>query len=128
MQRRVVHFELPVGDPQRAGEFYRKAFGWSLMPMPEMDYTIVMSGPTSEESGPTEPGFINGGLNLRENAPGGAPCIVVDVDDLDDALSEVQAAGGEVVVERVPVGDMGGTAYVRDPEGNIIGLWQTLSG
>jgi uncharacterized protein len=26
---------------------------------------------------------------------------------------------------RTPVGAMGLTAYVRDPEGNIIGLWET---
>jgi uncharacterized protein len=26
---------------------------------------------------------------------------------------------------RTPVGAMGFTAYVRDPEGNVIGLWET---
>jgi len=25
---RVVHFELPADNPERAVEFYKKAFGW----------------------------------------------------------------------------------------------------
>ena len=55
MSCRVVHFEIPFDDGDRARAFYGDAFGW------EMDYTIVMTGPTDEQSGPTEPGFINGG-------------------------------------------------------------------
>ncbi|WP_424204801.1 VOC family protein [Sulfuricaulis sp.] len=27
---RVVHFELPADDPQRAVAFYEKAFGWTI--------------------------------------------------------------------------------------------------
>jgi predicted enzyme related to lactoylglutathione lyase len=41
MTGRVVHFELPYDDGERAQKFYSEAFGWSLMPMPDMQYTIV---------------------------------------------------------------------------------------
>jgi len=27
---RVVHFEIPVDDPERAGKFYANAFGWQI--------------------------------------------------------------------------------------------------
>jgi uncharacterized protein len=27
---KVVHFELPADDPQRAVAFYEKAFGWTI--------------------------------------------------------------------------------------------------
>ena len=60
MTGRVVHFEIPFDDGDRARSFYGDAFGWQIMQMPEMGYTIVMTGPTDQESGPTEPGFING--------------------------------------------------------------------
>ena len=33
--------------------------------------------------------------------------------------------GGSTVVPKQPVGAMGFTAYVKDPEGNVIGLWET---
>lgn len=28
MTSRVVHFEIPIDEPDRAGGFYRKVFGW----------------------------------------------------------------------------------------------------
>ena len=65
MSGRVVHFEVPFDDGDRARSFYKEAFGWQIMEMPEMGYTIVMTGP-SDDSGPTEPGFINGGMLSRE--------------------------------------------------------------
>ena len=41
MSGKVVHFEIPFDDGDRAGAFYEAAFGWTIMPMPDMGYTIV---------------------------------------------------------------------------------------
>jgi uncharacterized protein len=122
MSGRVVHFEIPHDDGDRARGFYEKAFGWQLMQIPEMDYTIVMSGPSNEQ-GPTEAGFINGGMMQRQE-PFKSPNIVIDVENLEDALKAVNDAGGSTVAEREPVGEMGFVAYFRDTEGNLIGLWE----
>ena len=126
MSGRVVHFEMPFDDADRARGFYAQAFGWQLMPMPEFEYTIVMSGPSGEQ-GPTEPGFINGGL-MQRKAPFTSPNIVIDVENLENALKAVNDAGGTTVLERMPVGDMGSVAYFRDTEGNLVGLWETAAG
>jgi hypothetical protein len=123
MSGRVVHFEIPVDDDDRARTFYEKVFDWQLMPLPEMGYTLVTSGPSGDQ-GPTEPGFINGGLMQRQD-PFTAPHIVIDVGNLEDALKAVNDAGGTTVAERQAVGDMGFTAYFRDSEGNLVGLWET---
>ena len=126
MTGKVVHFEIPFDDGDRARSFYGDVFGWQLMPLPEMDYTIVMTGPTDQESGPTEAGFINGGMFARSDEfPGKGPTVVIDVPGIDDALQKVTSAGGTVLSERTPVGEMGFSAYFRDPEGNLIGLWET---
>ena len=125
MSGRVVHFEIPHDDGDRARAFYEKAFGWQLMNMPDMGYTIVMSGPSSD-TGPTESGFINGGMMQREE-PFTAPNIVIDVDNLEAALKAVNDAGGTTVSERQTVGDMGFAAYFRDSEGNLIGLWENAA-
>jgi predicted enzyme related to lactoylglutathione lyase len=123
MSGRVVHFEIPFDNAERARAFYFAAFGWELTPMQGMDYTLVMTGPSGEQ-GPTEPGFINGGLGRRSgDLP--APTVVVDVDDLDAALVEIGELGGSTVSGRQEVGDMGYAAYVRDSEGNVLGLWET---
>jgi predicted enzyme related to lactoylglutathione lyase len=126
MSGKVVHFEIPFDDGDRARRFYSESFGWQLMPMPEMSYTIVMTGPSDPEKGPTEPGFINGGMFERsEQFPGKAPNIVIGVPSVDEALRKVESAGGTTVTERMPVGDMGFTGYFTDNEGNLIGLWET---
>jgi predicted enzyme related to lactoylglutathione lyase len=84
----------------------------------------VVSGPSGER-GPSEPGFINGGMLAREESAAPGPVVVLDVESIDAALATVERAGGANVVPKQPVGAMGFTAYVKDSEGNVIGLWET---
>jgi predicted enzyme related to lactoylglutathione lyase len=127
MSGRVVHFEIPYDDGDRARNFYKEIFDWQLVTMPEMGgYTLVTSGPSGDQ-GPTEPGFINGGMLSREQAATSGPVVVVDVTSIDESLEKISGLGGSVVAPKTPVGDMGFAAYVRDPEGNVIGLWETAS-
>lgn len=123
MSGRVVHFEIPFDDGDRAREFYAKAFGWNITHVPDMDYTLVSTGPTSQEQGPTEPGYIGGGMLQRSELTQG-PVITVDVDDIDATLAKVEQLGGKVVRPKAEVGQMGFSAYFNDPEGNLTGLWQ----
>jgi hypothetical protein len=125
MAGRVVHFEIAHDDADRARGFYSSVFGWQLMPLPEMGYTLAMSGPSGEQ-GPSEAGFINGGLMQRQEPFTGVN-IVIDVDNLEDALKAVDEAGGSTVAERQAVGDMGFVAYFRDTEGNLVGLWENAA-
>jgi predicted enzyme related to lactoylglutathione lyase len=122
MSGRVVHFEIPFDDEKRANEFYAEAFGWNIQELP--GYTLAASGPTTDQAAPAEAGFINGGLLARD--PGGAasPVIVVDVPDVDEALTRIEKLGGSTVAGKRAVGDFGFAAYFRDTEGNLMGLWQ----
>ena len=122
MSGRVVHFEIPFDDGDRGRAFYREAFGWEVAEMPGMDYTMVSTGPTAD-AGPNEPGFINGGMAQRGDSFT-APTVVVDVEDIDEALKKIESLGGATLLTKTPVGDMGFSAYFRDPEGNAVGLWQ----
>jgi predicted enzyme related to lactoylglutathione lyase len=123
MSGRVVHFELPADDEERARAFYAEAFGWNLAPMPEMSYTLITTTP-SGDAGPLEPGAINGGM-ARRGGPISMPVVTIEVDDVDGALATVERLGGKTVQGRNAVGEMGFTAYFEDPEGNVVGLWQT---
>ena len=125
MSGRIVHFEIPFDDAGRAHAFYEQAFGWSLTHLPEMNYTMVSTGPVSDQGMPIEPGFINGGMLDRSYNGGSGPTVVIDVDDLDAAIARVEELGGKVAVPRTQVGDMGWSAYVNDTEGNLMGLWQS---
>ncbi|HWH00376.1 MAG TPA: VOC family protein [Pilimelia sp.] len=123
MSGRVVHFEVPVDDAERARAFYGEAFGWQLQSMPQMSYTLVTTTP-SGDAGPMEPGAINGGMLARQG-PIQSPVIVIEVSDIDAALARVEQLGGRTALGRQAVGDMGFSAYVHDTEGNLIGLWQS---
>ena len=124
MSGRVVHFEIPFDDAERARGFYKDLFGWQIQEMPGMDYTIVSTGPSGEQ-GPTEAGYIGGGMLARQQAATSGPVLVVDVDSIDDTLQRIGGMGGSTVVGKTPVGEMGFAAYFTDPEGNVIGLWET---
>src|SRR2546422_838879 len=62
MPGKVVHFELPADNVERAKTFYMKAFGWEINQYPGMQYHMVGTTPSNQQGMPTEPGTINGGL------------------------------------------------------------------
>jgi predicted enzyme related to lactoylglutathione lyase len=124
---KVVHFEIPFDQPERAQKFYQQAFQWQVLPMPEMSYHMVTTTPSGEDFRPKEPGAINGGLFQREGALK-TPVLVIGVDEIKAAVERVKAAGGKIVKDPYKVGDMGVVAYFQDPEGNVLGLWQNLPG
>jgi uncharacterized protein len=125
MSGRVVHFELPADNVERARSFYQKTFQWEMQPMPEMSYTMVQTTPVDENRMPKDPGAINGGIAARgAGTPVRAPVITIAVEDIDGALQLIGKNGGKAVQGKQPIGPMGFTAYFQDPEGNVVGLWQ----
>ena len=126
---KVVHFEIPAEDIERAKSLYGSVFGWDLatMPMPGGgDYTSVVTTPVDEATQlPTEPGAINGGMFARSEQLPASPVITIDVESIDDTLRAVEASGGATVAPRTAIPGMGAFAYFKDPEGNVMGLWET---
>lgn len=120
---KVVHFEIPADDLERARNFYESIFGWKMDTMEGMDYILIGTTPMDENHMPEEPGAINGGMMKRQR-PITSPVITINVEDIEAALKKVKKMGGEAVRGKMPVADMGYAAYFKDTEGNIIGLWQ----
>ncbi|MGD0765320.1 MAG: VOC family protein [Dehalococcoidia bacterium] len=120
---RIIHFEVPADDPERAARFYKSVFGWEIEKWNgPMDYWMVTTGPESE------PG-INGGIMRRMGSvDGGSPTAyvcTVDVDSLDAYVANVETNGGSVVAPKMAVPGIGWMAYCKDPEGNQFGLMQS---
>lgn len=123
MSGKVVHFEVPYDDKDRARRFYSEVFGWEIEDLPDLHYALVRTGPTGEDGFPSEKGYVGGGMVKRES-PTDRPMIIIDVEDIDTALASIGERGGMTVLGRQPVGEMGWAAYFRDVEGNLMGLWQ----
>ncbi len=115
---RVVHFEIPADDPQRASRFYSKVFGWKLDKWEgPMEYWMVTTGD------PAAPG-INGGLMKRRH-PGQPVVNTLDVPSVDEYVAAVEKQGGKVVVPKMAIPGVGWLAYCTDTEGNIFGMMQS---
>ena len=43
MPDKIVHFEIPVNDVERARKFYSECFGWKFTkaPMPGLEYWLI---------------------------------------------------------------------------------------
>ncbi len=124
MKAKVSHFEIPAAKVDRARKFYTDVFGWEIAPVPEMEYNIVRTVKTDDKGMIQELGAINGGM-MKRMAEVKHPVITIEVDDIDEALREVASHGGKITVKKMPVGDIGFSAYFKDPEGNIMGLFQS---
>ncbi|MEV4988064.1 VOC family protein [Pseudarthrobacter sp. LMD1-1-1.1] len=121
----VVHFEIPADDQERARKFYRDALGWRIEPVPGMDYNMVITTDMDDAGQSTTPGAINGGMMAREGQIT-SPVITIDVPDIDSTLKSVEESGGSVLIPKNEVPGMGYTAYFKDSEGNVMGLWENL--
>jgi predicted enzyme related to lactoylglutathione lyase len=120
---RVVHFEIPAENLERAKKFYGENFGWTLNQLgPETgNYVLVQTGPTDEKGMPQDKAFINGGLMKREPSAS-SPVLVIAVDDTDATVERVKKSGGKLVGEILDIPNVGRYARVQDTEGNVIGV------
>jgi len=114
---RVIHFELPADQPERAVRFYENAFGWKIEKWDgPTDYWLVSTG--NQEA----PG-IDGAITRREQPIIGT-VNTLEVASLDDAVTKVTQHGGRVVMPRMAVPSVGYLAYCADTEGNLFGVIQ----
>lgn len=114
MSGKVVHFEIPVDDGERAAAFYREALGWDLERWGPMEYWTTKAG---DGEG------IDGALSKRSPE---SPVLMfyISVDDIDAALDAIEASGGRRLTERMPIPTVGWSAHFLDSEGNRVGLFQ----
>lgn len=122
---KIVHFEIPVDDPDRALAFYEEVFDWKATSWEgPQAYWLVTAGEKEE------PG-IDGALALRKDYAelygDDKPAVtnVIGVPSVDAALERVKAAGGTVVYPKNAVPGVGYAAYFRDPEGNVLGVFES---
>jgi predicted enzyme related to lactoylglutathione lyase len=115
---KIIHFEIPADNPERAVEFYRKVFGWKIEKYAggQMDYWLVTAG-EDKESG------INGAIAVKDkNHP--TTVNTISVPSYENAVKEIKQAGGEIMTPKMTVPAVGYMCYCRDTEGNIFGIMQ----
>lgn len=119
---RVVHFEIHADEPTRAAAFYDQLFGWQSEKFGDNDYWIITTGV------PNEPG-IDGAMLKRRGGSGDKVIsfvCTIDVDDIDRYTTRAGELGAKQVVPKSEVPGVGWTAYFKDTEDNIFGMFQPI--
>lgn len=113
MPNPVVHFEIAGRDGDKIQKFYSDLFGWEINTDNPMNYGMV----------DTKAGGINGGIF---KAPKDAPFLTfyVHVDNLQNYLDKAVKLGGQAVVPPTPIPGIGTYAFIKDIDGNILGLFR----
>jgi uncharacterized protein len=109
-------------DPQASKAFYGDLFGWAYddQPMGEEPDAGIYSLALVE-------GDQVAGLGAQMGEQQGAPAswgVYLAADDVDQAVAKAKDAGGQVLAPPMDVGPAGRMAWLADPQGAAVGLWQ----
>ena len=107
----LTYLHIPAADLRQSGAFYSEVLGWKI----------------EERSGglrfSDQDGLLIGGIGLGPAQVEERLVCYFYVEDIEAAVTRAAAAGGEVVSPPIAAPDIH-VARVRDPAGNLIGLWQ----
>lgn len=108
----VTYLRIPTRDARRSASFYKAVFGWRV------------------KGDPDNPGFSDATGHVighwQSDLPVAGEAGVIPyifTDRVDDTLWQINEHGGEVVKPPYPEGDLW-VATFRDPDGNVLGVWQ----
>ena len=113
----VSHVEWCCRDMEKTAVFFQNLFGWVFKPFGN-NYLLCNPG-----QGPAV------GLLRSERSTQGNACLVfIQVASINHCCEQVTALGGSVHVEKTAIVDNGWYAQIKDPEGNIVGLFEAGGG
>ncbi len=114
MAGKLVHFELPVQDVDRAKRFWSGVCGWEFgdSAMPGFEYYMVRTGEDQ------------GGAIMPTETPATSPIVYFDTDDIDASIAKVRELGGQAD-DKTPIPQIGWFAHCTDTEGIAFSLFQS---
>jgi len=111
----ISHVEWCCQDIEAAAEFFQTLFGWQFKPFGN---SYLLWEP--------ETGAAVGLLRTAQPAQTADCRVFVSVDSIDDYLQRAMSLGGSVYVVKTAIPDYGWYAQIKDTQGNIIGLFESL--
>ncbi len=133
----VVHFEMGYEDRERMKKFYETAFSWTMQQMgAEMgNYVVAQTAETDANGMVKTPGTINGGFYQKtENPLSHAPSVVIAVQNIEQSMKDVVAAGGKILGgmnqdgshtdQPTMIPGIGLWISIQDTEGNRVSMLQ----
>ena len=117
-KRNIVHVEIPAVNVPAAGKFYQDLFGWKIMSMPDMNYTMFEAGNGDEYGGFPE---------VSDENPAGQVLVYIDSDDIEADLKKVEKLGGKVLHPKAEIPGTGWFGVFQDPTGNVMAVYTSMN-
>ena len=113
----ICHVEWYTTDFEVAKRFYGALFGWTFRGETEEEIFFC-----------TDDGKEAGGFSKRADFKRGeSPHAYVWVEDVEASLAKAVELGGGETLGKTEVPGFGWYARITDPDGNPVGLWQSLN-
>ena len=113
---RIIWFEIPADQPERAKKFYGTLFGWKINPFPGMaDYFHINTG---------GPDASPDGAVMKRMHPAHTITNYVNVPSVTRFVAKVKKLGGTICKPKTAVPGMGYFAICQDTESNAFALWE----
>lgn len=110
--------DLATPDQDAAAKFYGDLLGWSV----EEDENAEQTG--GYRVATLKGQAVGGVMKIMQEGQPPAWSSYVSVEDVDATVVKAKEAGGTLMVEPMSVLDYGRMAFLIDPTGAAIGLWQ----
>lgn len=121
MANKLTHFAIHIDNIERAKKFYDGVFDWGFNSYGQEDFLQI-------KSDKTENGELIGALQSRKYSPIpdkilGFEC-TIGVENIDEIIERIEKHGGQIVMPKVTIPNVGFIAKCLDPEGNLICVMQ----
>lgn len=111
---KLRHFDIHATNVKRARNFYEHVFDWSFGSYPGADEFLQIRAADGEVIGAVQ----GRKYNVHPKDILGFECSIT-VDDVDEAVLRVEAAGGKVLMAKTAIPSVGWIAKFMDTEGNL---------
>ena len=111
-------FEIYVQDISRAQSFYESVLDTKLEPLPGPDLAMLAFPQSMDAHG--SPGALVHAPGMPSG--GNSTLVYFACDDCAVEAARVGDAGGELVRDKMSIGEYGFVALAKDPDGNMFGL------
>jgi len=115
MAPRLTHFAINTDDVAATQSFYSSIFGWEFRDYGSPGFVQILDDTTQQPMG-----SIQQRRQLLDNVPTlGFEC-TFGVEDIDETRTQIVAAGGNILMDKFTITDVGHLIAFEDPGGNPV--------
>ncbi len=113
---RMIHFEIPTTTPIKSMVFYNQVFGWTFKPSANQKKWMVITGSKEHQ--------VLGNPFQKRLTAVQSLTNTIEVKNVDLVLKMIQQAGGQVIMPKTAIPEVGWLAYFKDLEQQVFGIMQ----